>query len=130
MYTKAIYTKNGDVVTITEGEAKGVMAALQSGEKWIVVQGEMYSADTIARIGNHEMSAEIKRTAEADLDRKLELSGGRDLVEAKRLLQKKMTVNRVIKEETKEIAAAMSNQESENGSSEYYLSESGEKMYS
>lgn len=130
MFTKAIYTKNGDVVTITEQEAAGLMNALQAGEKWIVVQGEMYSADTIARVGNHTMTTEIKRTAEADSDRKLELSGGRDIIDAKRALQKKMTIKRIASQETKQIAAAMSNEESENGNAEYYLDEYGQKMYS
>ena len=130
MFTKAIYTKNGDVVTITEQEAAGLMNALQAGEKWIVVQGEMYSADTIARVGNHTMTTEIKRMAEADSERKLELSGGRSIIDAKRELKKKMAIERIASQETKQIAAAMSNEESENGNAEYYLDEYGQKMYS
>jgi len=104
MFTKALYTKNGDVVTLTEAEAKGVMTALQTGEKWVVVQGEMFSADTIARVGNHEMSAELKRVEQADLDRKLVLSGRSDLVDAKRFLAKKMSVDHAMKAEAQMIA--------------------------
>lgn len=129
-FSKAIYTKNGDVVTLTESEAVGVMNALAQGQKWVVVQGEMYSTDTIARVGNHESSAQIKKVSEADMERKLELSGRRDLVDARRLLAKKMTVQRVLKEEDELLQLPMSAEESENGDSEYYLDQFGQKMYS
>lgn len=129
MFTKALYTKNGDVVTLTESEAKGVMEALRAGEKWVVVQGEMYSSDTIARVGNHEMSAEIKRVAEHDLDRKLELSGRRDLVDSKRMLQEKMSVAGLLKREEETLSLPMSAEESENGDAEYWVDELGVKHY-
>jgi hypothetical protein len=130
MFTKAIYTKNGDVVTITEQEAAGLMNALQAGEKWIVVQGEMYSADTIARVGNHTMTTEIKRMAEADSERKLELSGGRSIIDAKRELKKKMAIERIAGKEVEQIESGMTAEESESGKAEYWIDENGQKMYS
>lgn len=123
MFTKAIYTKNGDVVTITEQEAAGLMNALQAGEKWIVVQGEMYSADTIARVGNHTMTTEIKRMAEADSERKLELSGGRSIIDAKRELKKKMAIERIAGKEVEQIESGMTAEESESGKAEYWIYE-------
>lgn len=125
MFTKAIYTKNGDVVTITEQEAAGLMNALQAGEKWIVVQGEMYSADTIARVGNHTMTTEIKRMAEADSERKLELSGGRSIIDAKRELKKKMAIERIAGKEVEQIESGMTAEESESGKAEYWIDENG-----
>jgi len=91
-YTKALFFKDGKVLTITEEEANGIKAGLLAGGKWVHVQEDLISADNIARVGNHEMSAELKRVEYADLDRKLVLSGRSDLVDAKRSLAKKMSV--------------------------------------
>jgi hypothetical protein len=104
MFTKALYTKNGDIVTLMESEAIGVMEALKAGEKWIVVQGEMFSSDTIARIGNHEMSAELKRVEHADIERSLVLGGRKDLVDSRRILAEKMSVKNVLRREEEMIA--------------------------
>jgi len=125
MFTKALYTKNGDVVTLTEAEAKGVMTALQTGEKWVVVQGEMFSADTIARVGNHEMTAEINRTEHADLERRLVLSGQSDLVDARRLLKKNMAINSVLEARAGSVAL-----EIETIDALHYFDEDGIKHYS
>lgn len=59
-YKKAVYFKNGDILTITEKEAETIKAGLNAGAKWIEVQTEFIAADHIGRIGNHHATAQVE----------------------------------------------------------------------
>ena len=87
LYTRAIHFKNDETLTITEEEMQAIQQALLSGNKWLKVQGEMISIDTVARIGNHHATAEMKKREAANMIRELELSGRSDLVDDQRRLQ-------------------------------------------
>jgi hypothetical protein len=94
IYTRAIHFKNGDILTITEDELKAVQKAILGGNRWVRVQGELISADTIARIGNHHATAEIAVREEANNERNLILRGHSDLVDKRRKSLADATFNR------------------------------------
>lgn len=84
IYTRAIHFKNGDILTISEDELNAVQKAILGGSRWVRIQGELVSTDTIARIGSHHATAEIAVREEANNDRNLVLLGHSDLVDKKR----------------------------------------------
>lgn len=86
IYTRAIHFKNGDILTITEQELIASKEAILKGNRWIVVQGDLISADTIARIGSHHATAEIAVRDHANEERKLMMAGQGDLVDKRRKL--------------------------------------------
>lgn len=94
IYTRAIHFKNGDILTITEDELIASKNAILKGNRWIVVQGELISADTIARIGSHHATAEIAMRDRANEDRKLLLAGRGDVVDERRRLEAEATARR------------------------------------
>ena len=85
-YIRALHFKNGDTLTITEEEMQSIKAAVLAGHKWLRVQNQLISIDTVARIGNHHASAEMTKRQEADTIRDLELSGRSDVVDEQRRL--------------------------------------------
>jgi hypothetical protein len=86
IYTRAIHFKNGDILTITEKELIAIQTAILQGKRWVIVQGELISADTIARIGNHHASAEIALREQANEERALLIAGKFDEVDERRRL--------------------------------------------
>jgi hypothetical protein len=84
IYTRAIHYKNGDILTITEEELIAIQDAILKGNRWVRVQGEMVSADTIARIGSHHATAEIALRDYANEERALEMIGQSDVVDKRR----------------------------------------------
>lgn len=127
-YTRSIFFKDGKSLTITDQEYQGIFKALTDGMEWIEVQGNLINKDTIARLGNHEATAQMKKTQEANLERKLMLEGRADLVDARRKLIKQKSIEHCQKEE---FPALLENQEEDAGSSMFYIDEkTGEKMYS
>jgi len=97
-YEKAIYFKDGKCLTITRGEADGIISGLQSGGRWIDVQGELISADTIARVGTHHATAHIKKMAEADSERIMKIEGKGDVVELKKEEEKGIAIETTLGE--------------------------------
>lgn len=95
-YTRAIYFKNGEAKTITEQEYNAVIKMLEGGLKWIKIQGALISADTVARVDVHSATPYMKKTDEADLERKLLIDGKFDLVEERRKLIKNKTMEHAI----------------------------------
>lgn len=127
-YTRAIFFKDGKTLTITDQEYQGIFKALAERVEWIEVQGNLISKDTIARLGNHEATAQMKKTQEANLERKLILEGQSDLVDMRRKLIEKKSIEHCQKEE---FPVLLENPEEDYGSSMFYLDKkTGEKMYS
>lgn len=147
-YTRAIHFKNGESKLITDDEMQKIAQVLDNYDgknKFLTIQGEMISIDTIARVGSHHATAETQNRNESDLQRTLELNGQKELVDARRkmIMEKSMTsaigmdkrafkqlAGYEIEEKRLLLNKKMSAQESENGDAEYYLNEFGEKMYS
>ena len=130
MYTKAVFFKDGKHLTLTEQEAEGLKGRLIAGDRFVEVQGNFISADNIARIGNHEMSAEIKRVQSADVERSLLLEGKNEEVGKIRELKKSIAVRNHFKEREYLPELPMSEEEDARGDKMYYIGEGGQKMYS
>jgi hypothetical protein len=60
-YTRAIFFKDGNCLTITPEEEEGIKTGLRAGGKWIEVQGEFISADNVARVGSHHATTYMDR---------------------------------------------------------------------
>lgn len=91
LYTRAIHFKNGETLTITDGELTASKNAILKGHRWIVVQGELISADTIARIGSHHATAEMAVRDRASSERVLIMAGRGDVVDEQRRLEAQAT---------------------------------------
>lgn len=61
IYSKAIFLMSGEVITITEEDEKKIKQSLIDGAEWIGVQNELINAKSIAKIGNHHATAQMKR---------------------------------------------------------------------
>ena len=68
---KAIHLKSGDMISITEQQCQQVQRDLLAGAEWVMIQGELLHKGTIARVGNHDMTVDMKRYK--DYDETLEL---------------------------------------------------------
>jgi hypothetical protein len=86
LYTRALHFKNGETLTITDKEMQSIQMAILAGHKWLKVQKQLISIDTVARIGNHHATAEMQKRQEADTIRELELAGRSALVDEHRRL--------------------------------------------
>jgi hypothetical protein len=91
LYTRAIYFKNGDSLIITADELRGVQNAILQGNRWILVQGELISADTVARVGSHHATVEMAVRDQADEDRRLIMAGKENEVDERRRLEAEET---------------------------------------
>lgn len=146
-YTRAVHFKNGESKLITDKEMEDIINFIGNGSKFVMVQRELVSVDTIARVGSHHDTAMQQKRNEADIQRNLEIGGQHALAENRRKLIKKTAISNVLgmeKETIKKLAEwdmdekilktnkrlSMSEKESENGEPDYYLNEFGEKMYS
>ena len=147
LYTRAIYFKDGKNLTITESEAKAITERMISGDKFVVVQGELISADTIARVGSHSSTADLKKYERAQIETQLKLDGKGYLVERRKELEKKIAIENIGKERVmigeeyenwmennkpKElISKKQNNDEAMDGEPMFYIDkQTGEKMYS
>lgn len=61
MNTRVIYFKDGKHLTIGEEEFYAVKKEILSGKKFIHVQNNLISVNTISRVGSHEGAAEMIR---------------------------------------------------------------------
>jgi hypothetical protein len=147
-YTRAIHFKNGESKLITDDEMGKIAMVLENYDgknKFITIQGEMISIDTIARVGSHHATAETQHRNESDLQRTLELNGQKESVDIRRkmIADKSMTsaigmdkqtfkklAGYKIEEKRLEMNKKMSSEESEKGNADYYLNEFNEKMFS
>lgn len=70
-YTKAIYLMSGEVITITEVQEQTVKKLLAAGAEWVDIEGQFINSKSIAKIGSHHVTVEMKRLekyqAETDL---------------------------------------------------------------
>lgn len=126
--SRAIYYKDGRQLVVTEKEAEAVKARLLAGDKFIEVGGDFISADNIARVGSHAMTAEREKVKQADFERQMLSAGRIEEVEKLRAMKKKMAIEATTKEEM--LALPMSEDQEENGEPMFYLNEFGEKIYS
>jgi len=127
-YTRSIYFKDGQNLTITEIESEAIKERIKAGDKFIEVQRNFISVDNIARIGQHSSTAQIKKLQEADEDMKLMLSGNYALLEKKRRLKEQKSIEHCQKEE---FPPLLESPEEDKGSPDFYLDkETGEKVYS
>ena len=60
-YTRAIFFKDGKCLTITPKEEETIKTGLRAGAKWIDVQNEFISADSVSRIGSHHATAHMEK---------------------------------------------------------------------
>lgn len=136
-YTRALHFKNGQSILITDEEMLKISAMIEQGLRFVKVQGEMISVDTIARIGSHHATADLQKRNESDVQRALENGGKSALADARRELIKNKAISNVLgieKETVKKLTGwdmdekmletnkklAMSEEESENGEPDYY----------
>lgn len=126
--SRAIYYKDGRQLVVTEQEAEAVKASLLAGDKFVEVGGDFISADNIARIGSHTMTAEREKFKQADVERQMLSAGRIEEVEKLRAMKKKMAIEATTKEEM--LALPMSEEQEENGEPMFYLNEYEEKVYS
>jgi len=128
-YNRAIFFKDGNVITITDKEAYAVKTRLLAGDRFVEVQGNLISADNVARVGDHVMSAENKRIENASIETSMLIAGKDEQVKKLRDLRKKLSMKSIQmeKEELLELPVA---KEEDDGAPMYYLSEYGEKLYS
>lgn len=65
-HTKGIHLKSGDLISITEAECLKIQQDLINGAEWVFVQGELLHKGTIARVGNHQMTVDMRRYKQQD----------------------------------------------------------------
>jgi len=129
LYSRAIHFKNGDVLTITEDELRAVQVAILQGNRWFMVQGELISADTIARVGSHHATVEMALRDHANEERTLVLAGKGDVVDELR----KQTARTTIEHHQKTPIMAQPKGKSARGPREdalYWKDENEEKHFS
>jgi len=147
LFTRAIFFKNGECLTITEQECEAVKFRLLAGDKFVEVQGNLISADTVARVGEHSATARMKKTEQATIENELLLSGREDIVLARKEKEKEIAIENIAKEKTlvgkeyedwlnkqavtPKLNSTQSDEEIMRGDAAYYLDAvTGEKLYS
>lgn len=134
-YTHALHLMSGETITITEIQAKAIQQALISGAEWLPIGKELVNSKSVAKIGYHHATSDMKKREDANIDRMLELNGKGSLVDERRALAEKIAVKNTIQDDRNLIkvleqkSLPMSETESERGDADYYLNEFGEKMY-
>jgi hypothetical protein len=125
-FTKAIYYKDGQCLTITDHESEAIKQRLLAGDKFVEVQGDFISADNIARIGSHHATYQIHKQEQANLETTMKLEGRDEELEQLYEARKRLALSSVGKEskEAKSIVAKGYDEP------DYYLTENGDKMYS
>lgn len=141
-YTRAVHFKNNDSKLITDQEMENIIKNISGGAKFVMIQGELVSVDTIARVGAHHDTAMQQIRNESDLQRELVFSGNPELADARRKMIADKAITHALgmkKADIKKLAGydiqekmlltnkKLQPDEDEQG---YYLNEFGEKMYS
>jgi hypothetical protein len=93
-YTKAIFLISGEVITITDKEFNAIVRIVEKKpEGFLKVQGQLINKRSIAKIGNHHATSDMKKWNDGNMDRALIAGGREDLVEMKRKLIKETAMN-------------------------------------
>ena len=83
-YYYAIYFFDGNMITITKEEMEQIKNDLTKGMEFIQVQGNMINVKNIARIGEHESTAQMKILDKASVENGLLVEGKGDLVDERK----------------------------------------------
>lgn len=133
-YYYAIYFFDGKMLTITAEEMDRIKADLSRGAEFIQVQGNFINVKNIARIGEHESTAQMKTMNRASVENRLITQGREKLVEERKEKEKIRAINNTLKKQRFEEADFESENEKMLMEAEepmfYIDKETGEKMYS
>jgi hypothetical protein len=143
-FTKIVHLIGGEKILITEKECDELVKMInEKPEGFVKIQNSLINKLSVAYIGNHDATADIKKLDNANLERKLKLAGRDDVLEKKKLEEKRIAIESAMKQEeiseadlrvylcsSDKPAELMTAEESARGDAEYWVDELGEKHYS
>ena len=148
MNTHKIQFFSGDSILLTEGQAEAIKKLIIKGSDFIPIGNDLVNVKSIAKIGTHHATNQIRRVQENMTDIKLVEAGRRDLVDKRRELIKAKTIKHSIDKdrnfsdkvrigdpEALRVYMGLPEDIKDSGvvssdGGDYYLNEAGEKMYS
>ncbi len=96
-YYYAIYFFDGNMITITAEEMAQIKNDITKGTQFIQIQGNLINVKNIARIGEHESTAQMKIMDRASVENRLLTNGKKNLVEDRKDKEKIRAINNVLK---------------------------------
>ena len=124
-----IYFFDGKSVAITGDEMEKITNDISRGVEMIKVSGNLINVKNIARVGQHENTAQMKNWDRKSVERILLEKGKGHLIKEKKEKEKLRAMNVILKDrEQDELAYTKDIKELDEP--DYYLDENGEKMYS
>lgn len=90
---------SGTQTLITEDQMNNIKTLIAKGAEFIPIGNDLVNVKSIARIGTHHATSQIKKIENNMLDIRLIESGRGDLVDRKRKLIKEKTVKQAIERE-------------------------------
>lgn len=143
-FTKIVHLIGGEKILITEKECEDLVNLInKKPEGFVKIQNSLVNKISIAYIGDHSSTTDIKKTNNANLETKLKLEGKEDLLELKKEKERQIAIKSALESEQideaelraylnspDEPAQLMTAEESARGDAEYWTDELGNKHYS
>lgn len=131
---------SGTQTLITQKQMEFIKKMIENGAEFIPIGNDLINVKSISRIGTHHATNQIRKVEENMLDIKLAEAGRFDLIDQKRKLIKEKTVNTIkrfngdvvekLKAGDPEAIRRYMNMPDREPAGNFYIGESGDKIYS
>lgn len=147
-FTKIVHLIGGEKILITDRECEALVKLInEKPQGFIKLQNSLVNKQSIAYIGDHQSTSQIKSMDKAQAETEMKVLGKGNIVEAKKEEEKRIAIENALKEKNtmigKEYKDWLKNtdikqldnkpqaeEEVMRGEPAYYLNKLGEKIYS